>query len=359
MADWSQPTVNSNYATEVLQDISARLDDAAQMFFSDPSNQPDHIIRYNRASNKFQEYFNAIWNDLILSIAGGGTGSSTAAGARTNLGLGTLATQNSNAVNITGGSVAASSLNGTVPTANLGSGTANNTTFLRGDQTWAAISSFAPGFIVAYGGAAAPAGWLMCDGAAISRTTYAALFATIGVTYGGGDGSTTFNTPNLQQRFPLGKATAGTGSVLGQTGGAIDHVHASATHSHTMGNHTHTLPTVTASENFDLHLTTSTNGAHTHGFTTNTTSQPGAGVQTGSSYDVWSVTNANAHKHTGTTGSDGNHSHTIDAFDVGAHVHGLTSPSGGPSTNSTDATTPGNTGSNNPPYLVVNFIIKT
>lgn len=69
------------------------------------------------------------------------------------------------------------------------------------------------------------ANWLLCDGAAVSRTTYAALFATVGVTFGAGDGSTTFNVPDLRGRFPLGKAGAGTGSTLGGTGGLIDHVH--------------------------------------------------------------------------------------------------------------------------------------
>ena len=65
----------------------------------------------------------------------------------------------------------------------------------------------------------------MCNGAAVSRTTYSALFAGIGTTYGPGDGSTTFNVPDLRQRFPMGKANSGTGSTLGGTGGAIDHSH--------------------------------------------------------------------------------------------------------------------------------------
>jgi microcystin-dependent protein len=81
------------------------------------------------------------------------------------------------------------------------------------------------GTIVPYGGASAPGGYLMCNGAAISRATYADLFAAISTTYGSGDGSTTFNLPNLQQKFPLGKASSGTGSTLGSSGGTIDHQH--------------------------------------------------------------------------------------------------------------------------------------
>lgn len=71
-----------------------------------------------------------------------------------------------------------------------------------------------------------PTGWLILDGSAVSRTTYALLFALWGTTFGVGDGSTTFNLPDLRQRFPLGKAASGTGATLGGTGGTIDHVHA-------------------------------------------------------------------------------------------------------------------------------------
>lgn len=52
-----------------------------------------------------------------------------------------------------------------------------------------------------------PEGWLQCNGAAVSRTTYAALFAVIGTKYGSGDGSTTFNLPNLHHRFLEGTTT--------------------------------------------------------------------------------------------------------------------------------------------------------
>lgn len=76
-----------------------------------------------------------------------------------------------------------------------------------------------------YGGSTAPNGWLLCNGAAVKRGQYAQLFRAIGTTYGTGDGSTTFNVPDLRQRFPLGKAASGTGSTLGGTGGVVDHTH--------------------------------------------------------------------------------------------------------------------------------------
>lgn len=61
-----------------------------------------------------------------------------------------------------------------------------------------------------YAGSSIPTGWLECDGSAVSRTTYAALFAAISTTWGAGDGSTTFNLPDFRDRVPIG---AGTGTV--------------------------------------------------------------------------------------------------------------------------------------------------
>lgn len=81
------------------------------------------------------------------------------------------------------------------------------------------------GVIVMYGASTSPSGYLLCNGSTVSRTTYVGLFTVVGTTYGIGDGSTTFNLPDLRQRFPLGIATSGTGSVLGSVGGSIDHIH--------------------------------------------------------------------------------------------------------------------------------------
>lgn len=79
-------------------------------------------------------------------------------------------------------------------------------------------SSIPAGAMMPFAGANAPDGWLLCDGSAVSRTgQYAALFAAIGTAYGAGDGSTTFNLPNLGGKFPMG---ANATNALGATGGA-------------------------------------------------------------------------------------------------------------------------------------------
>lgn len=88
---------------------------------------------------------------------------------------------------------------------------------------WSFISP--TGSVILYAGSSAPSGWLFCDGSAVSRTTYAALFAAIGTTFGAGDGSTTFNLPDTRGKTPIG-AGAGTGltpRTLGQNGGEEKH----------------------------------------------------------------------------------------------------------------------------------------
>ena len=80
------------------------------------------------------------------------------------------------------------------------------------------------GTIVVWGTNTAPTNWLMCDGSAVSRTTYSALFGVIGTTYGVGDGSTTFNLPNIKGRTVVGRDAAQTEfDTLGETGGAKTH----------------------------------------------------------------------------------------------------------------------------------------
>lgn len=91
------------------------------------------------------------------------------------------------------------------------------------------VISSPTGSIVMYGGLSAPTGWLLCNGTAVSRTTYSELFALIGTRFGIGDNSTTFNLPNLIQKFPrMDPANVG---IAGGTD----------THSHAIPNHDHNL----------------------------------------------------------------------------------------------------------------------
>lgn len=95
------------------------------------------------------------------------------------------------------------------------------------------------GIILPYAGSTAPEGYLMCDGSAVSRSTYAALFAVIGTTYGAGDGSTTFNIPDLTGRVVIG--VSGT-HALGTTGGEESHALLEAelpAHHHEVPQHGH------------------------------------------------------------------------------------------------------------------------
>lgn len=111
------------------------------------------------------------------------------------------------------------------------------------------------GALMSFAGSTTPAGWLLCDGSAVSRTTYASLFTAVGTTYGVGDGSSTFNLPDLRGRVPVGKdnmggsaanrvTTAGSGvdgATLGANGGAQTHTLTTAQ----LPAHTHALLTDT------------------------------------------------------------------------------------------------------------------
>ena len=163
-----------------------------------------------------------------------------------------------------------------------------------------------PGVISQYAGGSAPNGYLLCDGSAVSRTTYAQLFSAIGVLYGNGDGVNTFNVPNLKGRVAVGFDNGQTEfDNLGEIGGSKTNtisVNQLPAHNHTgttdsAGTHNHTsnatggqgnLGLVTADGNNTVidtdsslgelnvwttpyALSINNNGAHTHTFTTNNT----------------------------------------------------------------------------------------
>jgi microcystin-dependent protein len=122
-----------------------------------------------------------------------------------------------------------------------------------------------PGAVMAFAGTAAPTGWLLCNGNAVSRTTYATLFAAIGTTYGAGDGSTTFNLPDLLGRTIIGAGQGASLSnrTLAQKMGAETHtLSVSEMPSHTHGindpGHSHTYARTVSGSSFGDNSTNQT-----------------------------------------------------------------------------------------------------
>lgn len=338
-ADFNQPVTSTLYTT-YLATLKERDVDALTLCVSDPSNIPTGAIKYNRATDKFQEWNGSAWVDKVISLAGGGTGGTTGATARTALGLGSMAIQDANAVAITGGSIgtvvnidASRLASGLVPSARLGIGGAGaGAKYLADNQTFGDIIAVLPGSGMLWFNNSAPTGYLICDGSAVSRTTYSVLFGLIGTTYGVGDGTTTFNLPDLRQRFPLGKAASGTGNVLGATGGAIDHTHTGAAHTHTIASHTHGVGSYAVA-------------SHTHNWGAIDTGNANVAISYGSGSD-------DIHQATSSA-----HTHSLGTFSTTATAPAVTGTSSGTALTS-DSTTPGAGGANNPPFVVVNYIIK-
>ena len=180
----------------------------------------------------------------------------------------------------------------TAPTAAVGT----NTTQIATTAFVAANPTVLTGSLLMWPTASAPSGYLACDGTAVSRSTYAALFAVVSTTFGVGDGTTTFNLPNYTNRMPYG-------TTVGTTGGSADAVVVS---------HTHTA--------------TVTDPGHNHSYTPNYYS----------AYITGGSGNAAALQTSGTTGT----------ATTGISVSNSTTGVSG-------------TNANLPPYLGINFIIKT
>ena len=110
------------------------------------------------------------------------------------------------------------------PTATTGTNTTQLATTAFVNSSIAANPGVLTGSLLMWPTTSAPTGYLNCDGTAVSRTTYASLFAVVSTTFGTGDGSTTFNLPNYTNRMPYG-------TTIGATGGSADAV--VVTHTHT------------------------------------------------------------------------------------------------------------------------------
>ena len=235
-----------------------------------------------------------------------------------------------------------------------------------------AAAQFIPaGSWTGFAGSSLPTGYLWCDGSAVNRTTYSALFSAIGTTYGVGDGATTFNLPNFKDRFIIGRATMGgtadaaiidsllTSTTLGATydgEGAIDTITLAEAN---IPAHTHSLAGLALSG------TTDAGGSHTHTVSGTTSSDgdhnhtifnAGGTVNRGSDGPDTAVADSSS----GDTSSDGSHTHTVTgtAASGGSHTHTFSG--------TTSAGTSGSTGSTTaftvailPPCIVQNFIIKT
>jgi microcystin-dependent protein len=286
-------------------------------------------------SNKFYAVRNATTGSQSILVK-------TSAGTGVTLANGFTQLMYCDGTNVVLASVPINSTNGNVDVAGAasiaGNATIGGNLAVTGTITVAGGDIIPAGVIWEYGGAAAPTGWLLCNGAAVSRTTYAALFAIIGTAYGIGDGSTTFNVPDRRDRVGVG---VGPSYSRGQTGGAV-----TATTS-TDGSHNHTGNTggttlTTAQIPSHQHTgTTSTIGDHVHSIGPVLLSGFGFGFtgSNGVSGTTSSTNGAGAHNHTfltDGTGGGGSHNHTISTD--GSHTH---------------------TVSTLQPYLASNFIIKT
>lgn len=179
----------------------------------------------------------------------------------------------------------------------------NDTIAALEDQIATAVSS---GAVMHFARSTPPAGWLKANGAAVSRSTYEALFTAIGTTFGAGDGASTFNLPDLRGEFVRGWDDArgvDGGRAFGsfQDGQNESHTHGASTNS--TGAHTHSG-------------TTATDGSHAHndngGLYTNSNIEVGTGATVrGVNNSSVNLDAAGSHNHSFTTGSGGAHSHSV------------------------------------------------
>ncbi len=201
------------------------------------------------------------------------------------------------------------------------------------------------GMVAPFAGAAAPEGWLLCDGREVSRTEYAALFAVVGTVYGAGDGAATFALPDLRGRTAAGRDDMGgsaagrltgrpggvDGTALGAAGGAETHALAEteiAEHGHGAGSYEGRASGTTAGA-----------GAHTH----NLSRRAGSGTGYSPTYRL-------------TESGDGGNSRDATAS-AGAHAHVF---SADVALTGRSATAGGGEAHNNvQPTLVLDYIVKT
>tara|TARA_R100001230_G_C5688360_1_gene199539 strand:- start:402 stop:2840 length:2439 start_codon:yes stop_codon:yes gene_type:complete len=234
-----------------------------------------------------------------------------------------------------------------------------------GGSAGAGVDGAPAGTVSMWSGTASsvPNGYLLCDGSAVSRVAYTDLFNAIGTAHGVGDGSTTFNLPNLRNRFVVGE---GTSYALAATGGSADATLVS--HSHTVDSHSHSdgsLSVDNHSHNFNGNLNAATSAnTHSHVF-------PGDDQLTfANNLANWNNRSAGSFSYdanSSTSGggqmwltSDNSHSHNVNGNCSGntdnstANINGNTGSST-PGTNSQGSSA---TNANLPPYYALCYVIK-
>jgi microcystin-dependent protein len=243
------------------------------------------------------------------------------------------------------------------------------------------LNAYLPvGSMAMFAGSIAPAGWLLCDGMAVSRTAYADLFALIGTTYGVGDNTTTFNLPNLRGRFPVGQSADAEFASLGATGGAktvaltvqqmpshahdIQHTHPQTIHAHPQTVHSHTI-------NHDhTAFSTAAAGTHNHAIDLDEHDTATGHVHEGlgaaaAAPGTGGATQPGKIGIVGPTGSE--HSHSIDVPNFsGTSGNSAAVNTGNSAATNTGAASNDNSGlmgngqahQNLPPYLTINFMIR-
>jgi microcystin-dependent protein len=273
------------------------------------------------------------------------------------------------------------------------------------------------GAMVQYLGTTAPNGWLFCNGAAVSRSTYSGLFDLFTTRYGAGNGSTTFNLPDMRERFARGSAS--TSSLSGTAGGSATHQHTNTglttdsagghnheinvpslditggSHSHTTTDHSHTTTDHSHNTADHTHNTGNASANHAHNYnppTANDTSNTGS---TNLSTPLGSSQNVSSSSHTHgvsisigeepTNESGAAHYHGTNGASAGNTTSGASTgntTSGASAGNTTDSPTHSHTidhaafntvggegahthgqgtsdsVSNIPPYIDINYIVK-
>lgn len=342
-------------------------------------------------------------NGVVWTLLNGAT---TASSARTQLGLGTIATQNANNVTISGGTVSGVTITGSTITLDsptlttafnapdnifrfVGSSDATKKVAVEVDGLTTAttrtltvpdydlrVGNVPPGVIMDYAGATVPTGWLECDGSAVSRTTYSALHAVlkdVGGTdaygWGSGNGTTTFNLPDFRGRTSVGK---GTGTVVASGGDSdVD-----------TGSDTLTVPSnntkwITGMQVSLAFTSGSITGASAGTYyiirnsaTTVKLASTLANAQNGTAVDftaksspVWSLTHTLTARTLAEQGGEESHAMSITELLAHTHSNGLTSggnmPTGGTVTVGNTGSTGGNAAMNNmQPFVGIMKIIS-